>query len=154
MFPGPDVVHGQSRTWSVARILTSERSIWDSAQRGCEEMQDALFRASKSAVFGRYDGPTGRPFVVTANVRPFRPFGYGGHFSRADGPGYLNGWAFGPNRNNSLKNASQRCPTGFHITSASLSCQHRKLWNPDWGSVKSPFYYLGCAARRRPQALL
>jgi type II secretory pathway predicted ATPase ExeA len=66
-------------------------------------------------------GPKGRPFVVTANGWPFRPFGYGGHSSRADGPGYLNGWAFGPNRSNSSnKNASQRCPSGLFFISESI----------------------------------
>jgi hypothetical protein len=61
-------------------------------------------------------GPKGRPFVVTAKGRPFRPFGYGGHSSRADGPGYLNGWAFGPNRSNSSnKNASQRGLSGLGL---------------------------------------
>ena len=43
---------------------------------------------------------------------------------------------------------------GSTSTSASFSCEHRLLWNPVWGSVKSPFSYLGCAARRRPQAML
>jgi hypothetical protein len=52
--------------------------------------------------------------MVTANGQPFRPFDCGGHSSRADGPGYLNGWAFGPNRSNSSnENPSQRCRKGY-----------------------------------------
>ena len=56
-----------------------------------------------------------------------------------------------PRRTPTKRHEPQR---GFHISSASPLCRHCTLWNPDWGSVRSPFSNLGCAARRRPQALL
>ena len=48
---------------------------------------DSLGHRPRFEIPNVFRGPKGRPFVLIANSRPFRPFGCGGQSSRADWPG-------------------------------------------------------------------